>query len=51
VEIYDGAIEATGDDTTQHMRFACLVIKATDTQSEYVTLIAYLQLQLLLERA
>jgi hypothetical protein len=51
VEKYDGAMVATDDDTTQHMRFACLVNKATDTHSEYITLIAFPRLQRFRERA
>jgi hypothetical protein len=48
---HDGAMEATDNDTIQQMRFAYLVNKATDTHSEYVTLIAFPRLQRLCERA
>ena len=48
---YDRAMEATDDDTIQHMHFACLVNKATDAHSENVILIAFLRLQRLRERA
>jgi hypothetical protein len=51
VKKYDGAMTTTDDDTKQHMRFACLVNKATDTDSEYVILIAFPRLQRLRERA
>jgi len=45
LEKYDGAMEAADDDTIQQKRFACLVNKATDTHSKYVTLIAFPRLQ------
>jgi hypothetical protein len=51
VEKCDGAMEATDDDTIEHMRFACLFNKATDTRSEYIILIAFPRLQRLRERA
>jgi hypothetical protein len=41
VEEYGGARQATGDNTTRRMRFACWITNATDTHSEYVTFIAF----------
>jgi hypothetical protein len=41
VEKYGRAREATDDNIIRRMRFACWVTKATDTHSEYVTLIAF----------
>jgi hypothetical protein len=37
--------------TTGRMRFACWITKATNTRTEYITLIAFPQLQWLRERA
>jgi hypothetical protein len=34
-------IQATYDNIIRHMRFECWIIKATDTDSEYVILIAF----------
>jgi hypothetical protein len=39
VEKYCGARQATNDNIIQRMRFACWIIKAKDTYSEYVILI------------
>jgi hypothetical protein len=41
VEKYGTAGQATDDDIILRMRFACRITKATDTQSEYVILIAF----------
>jgi hypothetical protein len=43
--------EATDDNITWRMRFACWVTKATDTHSEYVILIAFSRQQWLHESA
>jgi hypothetical protein len=40
-EKYDGAGQATDDHVIRRMRIACCASKATDTQSEYVILIAF----------
>jgi hypothetical protein len=42
---------ATDDNIVQRMRFACCITKATDTHSEYVTLIAFPRQQWSRERA
>jgi len=41
VEKYGTARQATGDNIVRRMRIACWIIKATDTNSEYVLLIAF----------
>jgi hypothetical protein len=38
VEQHSTAGEATGDDVSQRMRFACWITKVTDTHSEHVIL-------------
>jgi hypothetical protein len=50
VEEYGTARQATDDNITRRMRFACWMTKATDTHSEYVILIAFPQQQWLRER-
>jgi hypothetical protein len=45
------ATQATGGNKIRHKRFACWITKATDTHSEYVTLIAFPLQQWLRERA
>jgi hypothetical protein len=45
------AIQVTDDNIIRRMRFACSITKATDTQSEYVILVAFLRQQWLRERA
>jgi hypothetical protein len=42
---YDAAQEATRDNKTRRMRFACWITKATDTHSEYLILIAFPRLR------
>jgi hypothetical protein len=37
----DTARQATYKNTTWSMRFACWIVKATDTNSEYVIIIAF----------
>ena len=49
VERYGGAREATYGNVIRRMRFACWIIKATNTYLEYVILIAFPQQQLLSE--
>jgi hypothetical protein len=44
------ARQATDDNIIQRMRVACWIIKATDTHSEYVILIAFPRRQRLRER-
>jgi hypothetical protein len=39
------------DNTIRRMRFACWITKATDTHSQYLSLIAFPRQQLLGERA
>jgi hypothetical protein len=51
VEKYGTAGQATDDNIIRRMRFACWITKATDTYSEYVTLIAFPRQQWLSERA
>jgi hypothetical protein len=51
VEKYGRAEQATDDNITRRMRFACWIIKATDSLSEYVILIAFPWQQWLRERA
>jgi hypothetical protein len=41
VEKYCTARQATDDNIIRRMRFACWITKATDTRSEYVTLITF----------
>ena len=41
--------QATDDNITRRMRFACWIIKATDAHLEYITLIAFLLQQWLSE--
>jgi hypothetical protein len=48
---YGTARQARGDIIIRHMRFACWIIKTTDTYSEYVICIAFLRQQWLRERA
>jgi len=38
---YNRAGQVTGDNVIWRTRIACLIIKATDTHLEYVTLIAF----------
>jgi hypothetical protein len=51
LEKYGTARQATDDNITQRMRFACLIAKATDTYPEYVIFNAFPLQQLLRERA
>ena len=51
MEKYGTARQATDDNITRRMRFACCITKATDTHSEYVILIACPQQQWLRERS
>jgi hypothetical protein len=51
VEQYGTARQATDDNTIRRMRFACWMIKATDTHPEYAILIAFPQQQWIRERA
>ena len=51
MEKYVGAREATDDNTTQRMRLACWVTKATDTHSQCLILTAFSRQQWLRERA
>jgi hypothetical protein len=51
VEKYGRAGQATDDNITWRMRFACWINKSTDTRSEYVILIAFPRQQWLRERA
>jgi hypothetical protein len=51
VEKYGTARQATSDIIIRRMRSACCIIKATDTHSEYVILIAFPQRQCLHESA
>ena len=48
---YDSTAQVKDDNKTQPMRFACCTQKATNTHSEYVTLIARPLQQWLLKRA
>ena len=50
VEKYGNARQATGDNITQGMRFACRVTKATDVHLEYIILIAFPRQQWFCER-
>ena len=51
MEKYCWVGEATGDNTTRRMRFACWITKATNTRSEYIMLIAFPLQRWLRERA
>ena len=51
MEKYDSARQATDINITRRMRFACRITKATNTHSEYVTLIAFPRQQWLHERS
>ena len=51
MEKYGTARETTDDNILQRMRIACSITTATDTHSEYVTLIAFPWHQWLRERA
>jgi hypothetical protein len=51
VEKYGTARQATDDNTIRRMRFVCWITKATDTDSEYVILIAVPRQQWLRERS
>jgi hypothetical protein len=51
VEKYCRTRQATDDNMIRRMRFACRILKATDTRSEYVIGIALPQQQWLHERA
>jgi hypothetical protein len=51
VEKYGTARQATDDNITRRMRFACWITKATDTHSGYVILIALPRQERLRERA
>jgi hypothetical protein len=51
VEKYGTARQATDENITRRMRFACWITKARDTHSEYVILIAFPGQQWLRERA
>jgi hypothetical protein len=48
---YFGARQATDDNITQRMRFACWINTATDTHSKYVIGIAFPRQQCFRERA
>jgi hypothetical protein len=50
VEQYGTARQATDDNTIRRMRFACWMIKATDTHPKYAILIAFPQQQWICER-
>jgi hypothetical protein len=45
------AAQTTDDNINRRMRFVFWIIKATNTQSEYAILIAFLKQQWLCERA
>jgi hypothetical protein len=51
VKEYGRARQATDNNITRRMRIACWITKATDTHSEYVTLIAFPRQQWLREIA
>jgi len=51
VQKYGRVGEATGDNIIMRMGFACWITKATNTNWEYVILIAFPRQQLLLDRA
>ena len=48
---YGKAVRATNDNTIRHIGIACWITKATNTPSEYVTIIAFPLQQWLYERA
>ena len=50
MEKYGTAGQATDENTIQRPRCACWVNRATDTHSEYITLIAFLRQQSSRER-
>jgi hypothetical protein len=50
VEKYGTAGQAADVNIIRRMRIACWITKATDTHSEYVTLVAFSQQQCLLKR-
>jgi hypothetical protein len=50
VEKYGTARQARGDNIIRRMRIGCSIVKATDTHSECVTLIAFARQQWLRER-
>ena len=51
MENYGRAAQATDDSIIRRMYFACWITNATDTQSEYVIVIAFAQQQWLHEHA
>ena len=51
MEKYGRARQAIDDNVIRRMRFAYRVTKATDTQTEYVIIIAFLQLEWLHKHA
>jgi hypothetical protein len=51
VEKYCTATQARDNNAIRRMRIACLILKSTNTHSEYVTLIAFPMQQWLHERA
>ena len=51
MEKYCTAGQATGEKILRRMRFACWITKATDTNSEYITLIVFPLQQWLSESA
>jgi hypothetical protein len=51
VEKYRTARHATDDNVVRHMRIACRILKATNTHSKYVILIAFPRQRWLRERA
>jgi hypothetical protein len=51
VEKYGTARQATGDNIIRRMRIGCWITKCTDSQSEYIILIAFPQQQWLRERS
>jgi hypothetical protein len=51
MEKYSRAGHAKADNIIQGMHFACWITKATDTNSEYVILLAFAQKQWLRESA
>jgi hypothetical protein len=51
VEKYGRGRQATDDNITRRMRFACWINKSADTHSEHVIIIAFLLQQRLRERA
>jgi hypothetical protein len=49
VEKFGTARQATDDNITRRMRFACWITKATDARSEYLILVAFPRQQCLSE--